>query len=188
MLDVQPTEIPDVRIVATRWFEDGRGSFSETFNRARWRESGIESDFVQDNQALSRQAGTLRGLHFQRPPMAQAKLVRVTRGAIFDVAVDIRVGSPWFGRWAATELSAANRLQLFVPPGFAHGYLTLAPDTEVLYKVDAYWAPEHEGGIAWDDPDVAIGWPLPPGGPLLAERDRGLPPLAALPPWFHYAG
>ncbi len=186
MLDIRPTEIPDIRIVATRWFEDGRGRFSETFNRARWRECGIDADFVQDNQAQSSRAGTLRGLHFQRPPMAQAKLVRVTRGAILDVAVDIRVGSPWFGSWVATELSAANRLQLFIPRGFAHGYLTLEPDTEVFYKVDAYYAPEHEAGIAWDDPEVAIRWPLPADGPILAERDRLLPPLAALPPWFRH--
>ena len=186
MLDVRPTDIPDVRVVATRWFEDGRGCFSETYNRARWREAGIDADFVQDNQVLSQRAGILRGLHFQRPPAAQSKLVRVTRGAILDVAVDIRVGSPWFGRWVATELSAANRLQLFIPRGFAHGYLTLQPDTEVFYKVDAHYAPEHEAGIAWDDPDVAIAWPLPPAGPVMAERDRLLPPLAALPSCFHY--
>lgn len=188
MMTVRPTEIPDLRLISTRWFEDSRGCFSEVYSRRRWLEAGIAEDWVQDNHVGSPQLGTLRGLHFQRPPMAQAKLIRVVRGAIWDVALDIRVGSPWYGRWVGLELSAANRHQLYIPAGFAHGYCTLEPDTEVIYKVDAPYAAETEGGIAWNDPALGLVWPLPSSGPVIAERDRTLPLLAEIGPIFQYAG
>lgn len=179
-----PTSIPGVLLLSVRWFEDERGAFAESWNRSTFAAAGIHRNFLQDNHVLSRASGTVRGLHFQRSPAAQAKLVRVVAGAIWDVVVDLRAGSPTYGRWDAVELSAANRLQVFVPPGIAHGYCTLGPDTEVLYKVDAPWAPELEGGIAWDDPALAIPWPLPPSGPVIAERDRGWPRLAGCDPIF----
>jgi dTDP-4-dehydrorhamnose 3,5-epimerase len=182
MLDVRPTDIPGVVVIATKWFGDDRGAFSETYNRRVFSEAGIDVAFIQDNQALSGRVGTLRGFHFQHPPAAQSKLVRVVKGAVYDVAVDIRPGSPTFGRWAAVELSAANRLQLFIPVGFAHGYVTLEPDTEMLYKVDAYYDPDRQGGIVWDDPDIAVPWPLPPQGPLMAPRDAAMPRLMEIAP------
>jgi dTDP-4-dehydrorhamnose 3,5-epimerase len=160
-------------------FGDERGFFSETFNMAAFQElTATRTVFVQDNQSLSRQAGVLRGLHCQRPPFAQAKLVRVTRGRIFDVAVDIRKSSPTFGRWAATELSAENWAQLFVPEGFLHGFYTLEPDTEVHYKVNAYYAPDHETGVIWNDPQIGIEWPLSQAIPTLSGKDKGLPRFA----------
>jgi dTDP-4-dehydrorhamnose 3,5-epimerase len=180
MPSVRPTDIPDVRVLSTPWFEDERGAFSEVYNAGAWASVGLDVAFMQDNHALSRRAGTLRGLHFQRGDAAQAKLVRVVRGAIWDVAVDLRPGSPWYGRWVAEELSADNRAQLFVPKGFAHGYVTLTADAEVLYKVDAPYAPAAEAGLAWDDPSLAIPWPVPPGGPVMAARDRTWPRLEAL--------
>ncbi len=182
----QPTDLPDVVAFCPRLFSDDRGSFAETWNAALWAEAGIDVRFVQDNQAASLRAGTVRGLHFQRPPMAQAKLIRVLAGAIWDVAVDLRRGSPWYGRWVGGELSAANRLQWFIPAGFAHGYVTLTDDTEVLYKVDQPYTPAAEAGLAWDDPALAIAWPLPSSGPVLAPRDQSLPHLADLPPCFDW--
>ena len=186
MLNVQPTSLPGVFTIATRWFGDDRGQFTETYNRKRWQDAGISADFIQDNHVHSRQTGTVRALHFQRPPMAQAKLVRVTKGSVWDVAVDVRQGSPTFGQWVGVELSAENRLQLFVPAGFAHGYVTLEPDTEFLYKVDGYYSPQHEGGIRWNDPALAIPWPLPASGAVIAERDQNLPVLADLEHCFTY--
>ncbi|MDQ0392170.1 dTDP-4-dehydrorhamnose 3,5-epimerase [Labrys monachus] len=167
-----------VRLVPPR-LGDERGFFSETFNAARFRQAaGTDTVFVQDNQSLSRQAGVLRGLHGQRAPFAQAKLVRVTRGRIFDVAVDVRRASPTYGRWAATELSAENWAQLFIPAGFLHGFYTLEPETEVQYKVDAHYAADHEIGVVWNDPELGIAWPLEGGSPLLSDKDRGLPTFA----------
>ena len=186
MITIEPLTIPDLRLISTRWFSDSRGQFSEVYSRTRWCEAGITEDWVQDNHALSVQVGTVRGLHFQRPPMAQAKLIRVVRGAIWDVAVDMRVGSPWYGQWAGVELSATDRRQMYVPAGFAHGYCTLEPQTEVLYKVDAPYAADTEGGVAWDDPALALPWPLPPSGPVLADKDRHLPRLAELEGCFRY--
>jgi dTDP-4-dehydrorhamnose 3,5-epimerase len=182
MLEVRSTAIPDLLVIATRWFGDDRGAFSETYQQQRFNQAGINVAFMQDNQAFSQRAGTLRGLHFQRPPAAQSKLVRVLRGRIFDVAVDVRPGSPTYGRWAGIELSAANRLQFFVPAGFAHGYLTLEDDCDVFYKVDAPYTPEQEGGLLWNDPAIGIDWPLGELTPMLAPRDQALPPLAALAP------
>jgi dTDP-4-dehydrorhamnose 3,5-epimerase len=167
---------------------DDRGWFSETYHRARYAELGVDVAFCQDNRCRSREAGVLRGLHFQRPPHAQAKLVECTRGAVWDVAVDIRVGSPTYGHWASAELSAENGLQMFVPVGFAHGYLALQPDTEVGYKVSDYYAPHCEAGLVWNDPDLAIAWPLGGRSPVLSDKDAILPRLADVASPFRYDG
>ncbi|HEX2115784.1 MAG TPA: dTDP-4-dehydrorhamnose 3,5-epimerase [Alphaproteobacteria bacterium] len=172
--------IPEVKLITPRRFTDPRGFFAETFSRRRFAEAGLVADFVQDNQSLSRPAGTVRGLHFQRPPHAQAKLVRVVRGAIFDVAVDIRPGSPTYGRHVGVELSAENGKMILIPEGFAHGFCTLKVDTEVLYKVNRDYAPAHEGGILWNDPALGISWPVDPAHAVLSERDRKLPRLSEL--------
>jgi len=182
MFSVHPTALSDVLVVSTAWFGDERGAFSETYQHDRFVQAGISPVFIQDNHASSRRAGTLRGLHFQTPPAAQAKLIRVTRGAIYDVAVDIRPGSPTYGKWIGVELSADNRLQCFIPAGFAHGYLTLEDDTDVLYKVDAAYAPATEGGLLWNDPAIGIDWPTLEAGLTIAPRDAALPPLSALAP------
>lgn len=181
---VEATAIPEVKILTPRIFADGRGTFSEVWSRRAFRDVGIELCFVQDNVSCSRRKGTLRGLHFQVPPFAQDKLVRVVRGRILDVAVDIRLSSPSFGRHVAVELSADCGRQLLVPAGFAHGFCTIEPDTEVQYKVTADYAPAHEGGLAFDDPALAIPWPFPPEALVLADRDRGFPVLAELPQAF----
>ena len=155
-------------------FGDHRGYFSEVFKQSAFEAEGLRVDWVQDNHSFSAEAGTVRGLHFQAPPFAQAKLVRVLRGAIFDVAVDIRRGSPSYGQWVAVELSAEKWNQLFVPAGFAHGFMTLTPDVEVLYKVNAPWVRESEGAIRWNDPDLAISWPRP-GEAVLSGKDGEAP-------------
>ncbi|WP_046864946.1 dTDP-4-dehydrorhamnose 3,5-epimerase [Microvirga massiliensis] len=182
MIEVTPTAIPAVKIVRPPVFADPRGTFSEVYNRQALAAVGIEIAFVQDNVSLSRPVGTVRGLHFQAPPFAQDKLVRVVRGRILDVAVDLRRGSPSFGRHVAVELSGENRLQLLVPVGFAHGFCTLAPDTEVHYKVSAHYAAAHDHGLAWDDPALGIAWPVKPEDALLSDKDRAQPRLADLPP------
>jgi dTDP-4-dehydrorhamnose 3,5-epimerase len=169
-----------VEIVPKR-FGDARGFFAETWQRQRFRDLGLDHDWVQDNQSLSAEPHVLRGLHFQRAPVAQAKLVRVLRGSLFDVAVDIRPKSPSFGRWVSCVLSADAFNQLYVPEGFAHGFLTLEPDTEVLYKVSAPYAPECERSIAWNDPALAIAWPLREGQqPLLSAKDAVAARLEAM--------
>lgn len=170
--------IPDVILVTPDRHGDARGFFSETFRANVYEAAGIAGPFVQDNHAWSAEAGVLRGLHFQAPPRAQAKLVRCTRGAVLDVAVDIRASSPTFGQYVSAELSADNGAQLYVPEGFAHGYLTLTPDCVVVYKMTDYYAPETEGGLAWDDPALGIDWPLPSGAPALSPKDGKLPGLA----------
>lgn len=175
-------------VVCPRRFEDSRGWFSETWNDARLQQTGISVDFCQDNQSLSRQKGTLRGLHFQAPPHAQAKLVRCLRGSIFDVAVDIRRASPTFGQWVGLELSADNGKQLFIPAGYAHGFVTLEPDCEIAYKVDDYYSAECDGGIAWNDPAIGIDWRLDGGLPILSDKDAALPVLADLAVEFSYDG
>lgn len=184
MLTIEDTAIPAVKIITTRRFGDERGFFTETWNRRRFAEAGIDLDFVQDNHSLSGPAGTVRGLHFQSPPFAQDKLVRVVRGRILDVAVDIRRSSPTYGRHVAVELSAENGRQLLVPVGFAHGFCTLEPETEVVYKVTAYYAPEHDHGLAFDDPDLAIDWPVARAAAILSGKDRTHPRLAELPEYF----
>lgn len=181
---VDDTAIPDVKIVTPKTHGDARGFFSEVHKDADWRVAGLDFTFVQDNHSFSAQAGVLRGLHFQIEPAAQAKLVRVARGRILDVAVDIRRSSPTYGRHVAVELSRENWRQLLVPQGFAHGFLTLEPDTDVLYKTSAPYSAAHDFGLAWDDPGLAIDWPLPPGGPILSDRDRKWPRLCDLPQGF----
>lgn len=165
---------------------DDRGFLSETYSRRRWGTFGVDVDFVQDNHTATAASGTIRGLHFQTAPHAQGKLVRVLRGAILDVVVDIRHGSPAFGQPIAVELSAENWRQLYVPPGFAHGFCTLTPDSEVLYRLTQYYAPEAERGLAFDDPALAIAWPVAPSEARLSERDRNHPRLADLPAYFHF--
>lgn len=176
-LEVQPLAIADVKRIAPRRFSDSRGFFAESWNHRAWAAAGLAATFCQDNQSLSRAVGTVRGLHFQQPPHAQAKLVSVLSGRIFDVAVDLRKASPTFGRWVSTELDAENGAQLFVPKGFAHGFCTLVPDTLVMYKVDAHYAPEADAGIFWADPDIAIDWPLSAERALLSPKDAALPRL-----------
>jgi dTDP-4-dehydrorhamnose 3,5-epimerase len=179
---VERLAIPDVLLVEPARHGDARGFFSEVWSRGTFAQHGLDIDFVQDNHAFSAAPFVLRGLHFQRPPSAQGKLVRVARGAILDVAVDIRQGSPTYGQHVAAELSAANWRQLWVPRGFAHGYCTLEPDTEVLYKTDAPYDRAADGGIAWDDPALAIAWPE--GAPILSDKDRDAPRLADIPAPF----
>lgn len=181
---IRPQAIPDVLLIEPARHGDARGFFSEVWKRSTLAAAGITADFVQDNHSYSRDAGVLRGLHFQRPPHAQGKLVRVVRGRILDVVVDIREGSPTFGQHVTAELSAANWHQIWVPRGFAHGFLTLEPDTDVLYKVDAEYDRAADGGIAWNDPALGIAWPLPPGGPILSEKDATAQHLAEVGPIF----
>jgi dTDP-4-dehydrorhamnose 3,5-epimerase len=184
VLRVEPMALPDVRIVNPQRIGDRRGFFSETYNRQRFADAGIDVEFVQDNHSLSAAAGTVRGLHFQSEPFAQAKLIRVVRGRIVDVAVDIRRSSPTFGKHIAVELSAENGLQLFVPVGFAHGFCTLEPDTEIVYKVSAYYSAAHDHGLRWNDPDLGIVWPVAPTEAVLSEKDRLQALLAELPAYF----
>lgn len=174
-------------VIKPRRFADERGWFSETYNAQKLAAHGITTAFCQDNQSLSQPAGTLRGLHFQRAPFAQAKLVRCLSGRIFDAAVDIRRGSPTFGRWVGTTLSADQGEQLYVPVGFAHAFLTLEPDCMVAYKVDAFYSVECESGIIWNDPEIAITWPLD-NSPHLSTKDAALPLLSQLDADFAYDG
>ncbi len=181
-----PQSIPDVVLIEPKRFGDDRGYFVETYHQSRFDAAGVKGPFVQDNHSLSRAAGVVRGLHFQTLPKPQGKLVRCTRGAILDVAVDMRAGSPTFGKHVAAELSAENGRQLWVPVGFAHGFSTLVPDTEVQYKVTGFYAPECDSGIAFDDPALGIDWRLPPSGAILSDKDRKLPRLADAPVFFRY--
>ena len=183
LLEARPLELPELVELTPRRFGDERGFFSEVWNHARFAEAGIPTQFVQDNVSLSRSKGVLRGLHFQTPPAAQAKLVRVSCGSIFDVGVDIRRSSPTFGRWAGVVLSAEKWNQLYVPEGFAHGFVTLEDDTEVTYKVSAPYSPEHDRSIRFDDPAIGIDWPLD-GEPVLSEKDAAAPLLAGVETGF----
>jgi dTDP-4-dehydrorhamnose 3,5-epimerase len=176
------------RLIVPKRHPDARGWFAETYNEARLRALGIEDRFVQDNQSYSQRAGTLRGLHFQAPSFAQAKLISVLRGRALDVAVDLRRGSPTFGKYVSAELSADTGRQLYIPTGFAHGVLTLENDVVLHYKVSGYYAAAHEGGIRWDDPDIAIAWPVAAGAITLSERDRLLPLLKDFDSPFPYDG
>ncbi|MGO4526250.1 dTDP-4-dehydrorhamnose 3,5-epimerase [Microvirga sp. 2MCAF35] len=184
MIEVEPTALPDVKIIRTRVFADPRGFFTETYNRKAFAAAGIHDEFVQDNFSLSTDVGIIRGLHFQSAPFAQAKLVRVARGRILDVAVDLRRSSPTFGQHVAVELSGENRLQLLVPVGFAHGFCTLEPDTEVAYKVTAHYSAAHDHGVAWNDPDLGIEWPVEPSQAILSDKDTRHPRLNELPAYF----
>jgi dTDP-4-dehydrorhamnose 3,5-epimerase len=176
--------IPDVMLISPPRFGDSRGFFSETFHARRLAEAGVHGNFVQDNHSLSGSKGTVRGLHLQIGANAQGKLVRVTRGAIWDVAVDVRHGSPTFGRHVAEVLSAENWRQMWVPVGFLHGFCTLEPDTEVLYKVTAEYDREAERGVHWRDPALALPWPVHAAEAVLSEKDQALPVLADCPVWF----
>lgn len=184
MLKVEKTALEGVLILEPRRFGDSRGWFSETWNDARLREAGLELNFVQDNQSYSAPKGVLRGLHFQTRPKAQDKLVRVLRGAILDVAVDLRKDSPTFGQHVAVELTAENGRQLLVPIGFAHGFVTLVPDTEVFYKVTAPYSPENDKGLAFNDPVLGIDWGIPEAELTLSEKDTKHPLLADMPTYF----
>jgi dTDP-4-dehydrorhamnose 3,5-epimerase len=176
-MQVTRLDIDGLLVFEPRSFEDRRGAFYESFNLAQFRAAtGLDTDFVQDNHSISHR-NVLRGLHYQAEPHAQGKLVRVVRGSAWDVAVDLRANSPSFGRWAGVELSAANRRQLWVPPGFAHGFLALEADTHFLYKVTAYWHGASERAIRWDDPTIGVLWPLQ-GAPILSDKDRAAPLLA----------
>ena len=180
-MGVEALALPGPLLFRTRRFADARGMFAETYSRRDLAALGVSADFVQDNWSRSDRAGTVRGLHFQRPPYAQGKLVRVLRGRIFDVAVDLRRSSPRLGHHVAVELAAGDDAMLYVPPGFAHGFCTLEPMTEVAYKVTDDYAPEADGGVAWDDPDLGIAWPVPRRDAVLSDKDRRLPRFADLP-------
>ncbi len=184
-MKVEKLDIPDVILFTPPRFGDSRGFFSETFNAGRLAAAGVAGPFVQDNHSLSAQTGTVRGLHCQIAPSVQGKLVRCVRGAIWDVAVDIRHGSPTFGKHAAAVLSAENWNQLWVPGGFLHGFCTLEPDTEVIYKVTADYDRAAERGVVWNDASLALPWPVAGAAAVLSEKDKILPPLADCEHWFH---
>jgi dTDP-4-dehydrorhamnose 3,5-epimerase len=187
-MQLKPTSLPGVVEIVPIRHGDARGYFAETF-RADWFEKNVAPFvFVQENESLSRQAGLVRGLHFQSAPFAQGKLVRCASGAIFDVAVDIRTGSPHFGRWVGVTLSAAEGNQLWVPPGFLHGFCTLTGEVVVSYKVTAYYSRDDDRGVRWDDPDIGIRWPDIADSALMSEKDRRQPSLAELPGYFSYQG
>jgi dTDP-4-dehydrorhamnose 3,5-epimerase len=174
------TTLADMLVITPRKFEDARGFFAPVFRQDVLAAEGVGHGWVQENQSLSLRKGTVRGMHFQRPPFTQAKLVRVVRGAALDVCIDLRRASPTFGKHEAVELTAENLAQVYIPPGFAHGFCTLSDNTEVLYKVSAEWSPEHEGGVMWSDPALVIDWPVKPDEAVLSEKDRVWPALADL--------
>lgn len=179
-MDIITTEIPDVKILVPKRFTDDRGFFSETYNKRTFADAGIDLEFVQDNHSYSVHKSTIRGLHFQLPPFAQDKLVRVVRGSVFDVAIDLRRSSATFGRNVSVELSATDWNQILVPVGFAHGFCTLEPETEVIYKVTRFYSPEHDRGIAWNDADLGVLWPVEEKDAVLSERDAQLPDFASV--------
>ncbi len=176
-MKIEPYILPGLFLIAPRRFGDDRGFFAETWSRRVLAGAGIDVDFVQDNHSLSRRTGTVRGLHFQSPPHAQAKLVRCGRGRLLDVAVDLRRGSPTFGKWAGAELSGENGLQLFIPAGFGHGFVTREPDTEIVYKCSDYYAPDCDGGIRWNDPDIGVDLGISEASGI-SDKDAGAPLLA----------
>lgn len=183
-----PLAIPGVIEVRPDRFGDDRGFFSEVYRKSLWQENGVDADFVQDNHSLSRAKGTLRGLHFQTPPMAQAKLVRVTRGRVFDVAVDIRKGSPTYAKWVGLELDATLGNQLYIPAGFAHGFVTMEPDTEFLYKVSANYSPDNDRSVRYDDPVIGIDWRVEVNQDCLSAKDKGAPLLEETDTGFVFDG
>jgi dTDP-4-dehydrorhamnose 3,5-epimerase len=183
-MDIEALAIPDVKLIRPKRFGDARGFFSEVYSRSALAAAGIGMEFVQDNHSRSAAVGTIRGLHFQTAPFAQDKLVRVTKGRILDVAVDLRAASPTYGKYVSAELSAENWTQILVPIGFAHGFCTLEPDTEVLYKVSNVYAPANDGGVMWNDPDLGIAWPVKAAGAILSDKDMKLPLFRDLPPLF----
>jgi dTDP-4-dehydrorhamnose 3,5-epimerase len=186
-LQIEPLKIPEVLAISPHRHSDERGWFSEIYRFDALAEHGLRLAFVQDNHVYSRQRGVLRGLHFQLPPKAQGKLVRCVRGAILDIAVDIRRGSPTFGQHVSQELSSANGRQIWLPPGFAHAYVTLEPDCEVIYQVTSYYSPSAERGLAWDDPTLSVDWRIPAEELIISAKDRSNPRLVDLGPAFDYA-
>jgi len=186
-MKIHSTRLLGLILIEPKRFGDHRGFFAETYSRRTFASLGVDIAFVQDNHSLSAAVGTVRGLHFQAPPHAQAKLVRCGRGAIFDVAVDIRLGSPTYGKWAGFTLSADNGAQLYIPKGFAHGFVTLEADSEIVYKCSEYYAPEAEGALRWDDPDIGIEWPIM-GNAILSEKDASAPLLADFYSPFAFEG
>ncbi|MBO9127833.1 MULTISPECIES: dTDP-4-dehydrorhamnose 3,5-epimerase [unclassified Rhizobium] len=187
-MEFVPTSLSGVLLLTSRRFEDDRGYFCETYSSRSFAAVGLHNNFVQDNHSLSRKAGTVRGLHFQSSPHAQAKLVRCVRGRLLDVAVDIRKGSPTFSQWTSHELSADNGQQLFIPAGFLHGFVTLEPDTEIVYKCDDHYAPECEGSVRFDDPDLAIDWGIDAKDAVLSPKDGQAPLLKQIDSPFTYQG
>ncbi len=183
-MEIEALAIPDVKLIRPKRFGDARGFFSEVYSRSAMAAVGITTEFVQDNHSRSAAAGTIRGLHFQTAPFGQDKLVRVTKGRILDVAVDLRRGSPTYGRHVSAELSAENWTQILVPIGFAHGFCTLEADTEVLYKVSNVYSPANDGGVIWNDPDLDITWPVQADAAVLSDKDTKLPRFRDLPPLF----
>jgi dTDP-4-dehydrorhamnose 3,5-epimerase len=183
-MKIERLDIPDVMVITPARYGDARGFFSETYSTRRYADAGIGQPFVQDNHSLSARAGVVRGLHCQIAPSVQGKLLRVVKGAIWDVAVDIRHGSPTYGRHVGVELSAANWSQIWVPGGFLHGFCTLQPDTEVIYKVTADYDPATERGVIWNDPDLALPWPVAAADAVLSDKDAKLPRLAECDLWF----
>jgi dTDP-4-dehydrorhamnose 3,5-epimerase len=181
---VEALEVPDVKLITPPQFRDGRGFFSETWKQGGFAEAGISGPFIQDNHAVSVGMGVLRGLHCQIGPNAQGKLVRCVKGAIYDVAVDVRHGSPTFGKYVGATISAANWTQIWVPVGFLHAYCTLTEETEVIYKVTGPYDKAAERGVIWNDPDIGIAWPIAPDGVILSDKDRVLPRLLDLPVLF----
>jgi dTDP-4-dehydrorhamnose 3,5-epimerase len=187
-LQIEETGFSGVKILTPRRFGDARGFFSESWSRKVLAAQGLDYDFVQDNHSLSARVGTVRGLHFQSPPHAQDKLVRCGRGRLFDVAVDIRRGSPTYGKWVGAELSFENGRQLLVPAGFLHGFVTREPDTEIVYKCTDYYAPDCDGAVRWNDPDIGIDWGIDGQAPLLSDKDAAAPLLADFTTPFVYEG
>lgn len=187
-MQIDETPLPGVLILSPRRFADARGWFSEVWNARTLAGHGIDVAFVQDNHSYSKDAGTVRGLHYQRPPHAQAKLVRCARGRVFDVAVDVRRDSPTFGKWTGAELSAENGRQLLIPAGFLHGFATLEPDCEVLYKCSDVYAPDCDGGVRFDDPDLGIDWGIDPRSAILSDKDRSAPLFQNFATPFVYGG
>jgi dTDP-4-dehydrorhamnose 3,5-epimerase len=185
-MDIREFEIPDVKLIVPKRFTDARGYFSQTWSDEFFRRRIADLAFVQDNQSLTLKKGTLRGLHFQKPPFSQGKLVRVVRGSIFDIAVDIRKGSPTYMQHVAIALDAHEGSQLWVPPGFLHGFCTLEDSTEVFYKVTSYYSPNHDAGVLWNDPSLGINWPLDAASVMLSEKDQRLPLFRDLPELFTY--
>lgn len=183
-LEIKSLRLSGIKLLRPRTYADRRGTFSELYSRRTFAAAGLSLDFVQDNYSVSAAAGTVRGLHYQAAPWAQDKLIRVLRGRILDVAVDLRRSSPTFLNWTSIELSADDGSQLLIPVGFAHGFCTLEPDTHVLYKVTNFYTPAHEYGIRWNDPDLAIAWPVSEDRAIVSEKDVMLPPAQHVQHWF----
>jgi len=186
LMNIHKFEVPDLKLIVPKRFSDPRGYFSEIWSDRQFRKEIADVPFVQDNQSVSARKGTLRGLHFQKPPFAQGKLIRVVSGSILDIAVDFRKGSPTYRRHIAIKLDALEGAQLWVPPGFLHGFCTLEDTTEIFYKVTAFYSANHDAGVLWNDPDLGIYWPVDFASAILSEKDQRLPRLCDVPDYFEY--